>query len=96
MTHTTPCHVGNVQKTVDTTQVDKRTVIGDVLDDTFNNRTFVQCFEQLLALFAHACLKHRTARQHNVVTLTIKLDNFEIKRFALVGRGVFNRPHVDQ
>ncbi len=96
MTHTAPRHVGNVQETVDTAQVDKRTVVGDVLDDTFDNRTFVQCFEQLFALFAHAGLKHRTARQHNVVTLAIELDNFEIKRFALVGRGVFNRTHVDQ
>src|SRR5690606_34819508 len=47
VTDTTPCHVGDVQQTVDATQVDKRTVVGDVLDHALDDCTFVQRLEQL-------------------------------------------------
>src|SRR5690606_35083201 len=50
MANAAPCHVGDVQQAVDAAEVDERTVIGDVLDDTLDDRTFVQGLEQLLAL----------------------------------------------
>src|SRR5690606_3566933 len=96
VTNTAPCHVGDVQQTVDAAQVDERTVIGDVLDDTLDHSAFAEGLEQLLALFAHAGFKHRATRQHNVVTLAVELDDLEFHGLALVGRGVLDRTQVDQ
>ena len=39
MLYATPRHVSNVQKSIHPTEVNERTVISDVLDHAFNNRT---------------------------------------------------------
>src|SRR5690606_11952208 len=96
VTHTAPCHVGDVQQAVDTAQVDERTVVGDVLDDTLDDGTFVQGLEQLLALFAHAGFENGTARQHNVIALAVELDDLELEGLAFVRRGVVVGTKVDQ
>src|SRR5690606_24559159 len=96
VTDTAPCHIGDVQQTIDTTQVDERAVVGDVLDHTLDHCAFVQGFEQLFALFAHAGLEHGTAEQHNVVTLAIELDDLEFESFAFVRRGVLDRTQINQ
>src|SRR5690606_22893207 len=57
MADTAPCHVGDVQQTIDTAQVDECAVVGDVLDHTLDHSTFAERFEQFLALFAHAGFK---------------------------------------
>lgn len=51
MAHALPGHVGDVQQAVDTAQVHERAVIGQVLDDTLQDRAFLQLVHQLLALF---------------------------------------------
>ena len=56
VTHTTPCHVGDVEQAIDAAQVNERAVVGDVLDHALDHSTFVQGFEQLLTLFAHCWL----------------------------------------
>src|SRR5690606_29185599 len=62
MTHATPCHVGDVQQTVDTTEVDKRAVVCDVLDDTLDDNAFFQRLKQFLALFTHVGFEYRATR----------------------------------
>src|SRR5690606_14574721 len=96
VTDTTPCHVGDVQQTVDATQVDKRTVVGDVLDHALDDCTFVQRLEQLFALFAHACFQHGATGQHNVVALAIELDDLEFEGLAFVRSCVLDRTQVHQ
>ena len=59
VTDTTPCHVGDVQQAIDTTQVDECAVLGDVLDHTGHDCAFGQSLHQLGALFAHADFHHR-------------------------------------
>ena len=61
VTHTTPCHVGDVQQAVDTAQVHECTVFGDVLDHTIDDRAFFQSLHQLGALFAHRSFHHSAA-----------------------------------
>ena len=39
MANAFPAHIGDVQQTIDTAQVDERTEVGDVLDDTFAELT---------------------------------------------------------
>ncbi len=96
VTNTAPCHVGDVQQTVDAAQIHERTVIGDVLDDTFDDSAFGQGFQQFLTLFAHGGFQHSATRQHDVVTLAIELDNLEFQGLAFVWRGVLDRTQINQ
>src|SRR5690606_10137062 len=45
-----PGHVGDVQQAIDATQVDERTVVGEVLDDTLEHCALFEIGEQRLAL----------------------------------------------
>src|SRR5690606_26691768 len=96
MTDFSSCHVGDVQQAIDGVQVDERAVVGDVLDHALDHCAFVQGFEQLLALFAHAGFQHLAARQHDVIALAIELDDLELESLALVGGGVLDGTQVDQ
>ncbi len=96
MTHTTPGHVGDVQQTVDAAQIDEGAVVGDVLDGALDDGAFGQGLEQLGALFTLREFDHGTTRQHDVVALAIELDDLEVHRLALEGRGVLDRAHVNQ
>jgi hypothetical protein len=58
VTNTAPSHVSDVQQAVDTAQIHKRAVFGDVLHNTLNDGAFLQCLHQLGALFAHAGFHH--------------------------------------
>ncbi len=45
-----PSHVGDVQQTVYTAEINERPVVGQVLDDALDRVAFLQLFEQRLAL----------------------------------------------
>jgi hypothetical protein len=96
VTHTAPCHVGDVQQAVDAAQVHERTVFGDVLDHALNDGAFLQGFHQLGALFAHGGFHHSAARQHHVVALAVQLDDLEFQGLVFVGRQVLDGTCVDQ
>ena len=96
MTNTTPGEVGDVEQTVDTAQINEGTVIGDVLDDTLDDGAFLERVKELGAFFAHAGFDHGTAGNHDVVALTVELDDLEFHGLAFVGRGVLNRTGVNQ
>ena len=96
MAHALPGHVGDVQQAVDTAQVHKRAVIGEVLDHTLQDRALDQLLHQLLALFRVLALDHRTAGDDDVVALAVQLDQLELEFLAFqVGR-VAHRAHVNQ
>ncbi len=96
VTHATPCHVGDVQQAVDTAQVHKRTVFGDVLDHALDHRTFFEGLHQLGAFFAHRCFHHSAAAQHHVVALAVELDDLEFHGLVLVRRQVLGRTCVNE
>jgi hypothetical protein len=96
MLHALPRHVGDVQQAVNTAQVHEHTVIGKVLDDTLDGRTFLQAFEQRLAFRAVFRLDHRTARHHDVVAALIQLDDLEFEFLALEIGGITHGAHIDQ
>src|SRR6202171_3535856 len=91
-----PSEVGDVQQAVDAAEVDERAVIGDVLDDTLYDRTFLQSLEELFPLGAEASLEHRAARDDDVVALAVELDDLELQRLAFERRGVLDGADVDQ
>ena len=96
MTDTAPGHVGDVQQTIDATQIDERTVVGDVLDHALDDGAFAERLEQLGALFALRQLDDGTTRQHDVVAAAIQLDDLEFEGLAFVRGGVLDRTGVDE
>ena len=96
MADTPPGHVGDVQQTVDTAEVNKRTVVGEVLDDAFDFLAFLQRGQQLLALDAVLFFEHRAAGNHDVVALLVELDDLELERLAFQVRGFPQRSDIDQ
>ena len=42
-----PCNIGDMQQAVNATKIDKGAVIGDVLDHTLKNLTFLQIRDKL-------------------------------------------------
>src|SRR5690606_11648383 len=82
MLDTLPGHVGNVQQTVDTAQIHERTVVGEVLDDTFDFHSLLQFFQQRFALCTVFCFQNGTTGNDNVVALGVELDDFEFQLFT--------------
>ena len=72
-----PAHIGDVEQTIDTAQVDERTVFGDVLDDAIQNRALVEAFKRLLFEHGAFFFQERTTRQDDVATFLVELDDFE-------------------
>ncbi len=96
VTDALPRHVGDVQQTVDAAEVDKRAVVGEVLDHTRQDRAFDQALHQLLALLGVLALDNRATGNDHVVALAVELDDLELELLALeVGR-VAHRAHIDQ
>ena len=59
MLDTFPGHIGNVQQAIDAAEVNKRTVIGEVLNDTLDSHTFLQRLQQRIALDTVGRFHHR-------------------------------------
>jgi hypothetical protein len=55
-----PRHVRDVQQAVDATQVNERTVVGEVLDRATYDRAFLQVVHQCAALCGEFLLHNRT------------------------------------
>ena len=51
----------NMKQAINTAEIDKSTVIGDVFDDTFQGDAFFQFGEQFIALFGIHFFHHGTA-----------------------------------
>ena len=91
-----PGHVGDVQQTIDAAEVDERTVVGQVLDDTLDGVAFLQLFQQRLALRGVLVLDNRTSRHDDVVALLVQLDDLELEALAFEIRRITNRTNVNQ
>src|SRR5690606_7111076 len=77
MVDAAPCHVGDVQQTVDAAEVNERTVVGDVLDDAFNDLTFFEVLDDFRTLLGTALFEHGAARHDDVATTAIHLEDLE-------------------
>src|SRR5690554_2246 len=96
MLNTLPRHIGNVQQTIYTTQINECAVIGKVFNDTFNSLAFLQAGQQLITLNGVGLFQNRAARNNYVVTLLIELDNFEFQLFAFEVSRFAHRANVYQ
>ncbi len=77
MVDATPCDVGDMQQTVDATEVHECTVVGDVLHYAFEHLAFFQVLDEFLALFGTSLLKHGTARDDDVAAALVHFEDLE-------------------
>src|SRR5689334_441417 len=89
-----PAHVGDVQEAVDTAEVDERTVLGEVLDDTLDDLAFLQALERRLLEGRALLLEQHATRQHDVAALLVELDDLELEVLAKERVEVANRAQV--
>ena len=95
MVDAAPCHVGDMQQAVDAAEVDERTVVGDVLDDAFDDLAFFEVLHDLRALLGAALFEHGAARHHDVAAAAIHLEDLEGLRIVHQRGDVADRPDVD-
>ena len=91
-----PGHICNVKQAVNTTKVNERTVIGKVLDDTFDFLAFLQGFQQRFALYTVLCFKDCSSGNDNIVALLVQLDHLEFHFPAFKLFVLTKRPHINQ
>lgn len=96
MANAAPCEVGDVEKAVDAAEVNECTVVGDVLNDTLDDGTFLEGFKELGAFFAHRSFNNSTAGNDDVVALAVELDDLEFEGVAFVWGRVLDRTGVDE
>ena len=53
-----PRHIGDVQQSINTAQVDKGAVVGEVFDHALDGHAFLQVLQQFFALLAVGCFHH--------------------------------------
>ena len=72
-----PCHIGDMQQTINTTKINKRTIISEILDDALDDLTLGQTGEQFVALFSTGFFQNGPARNNNIAASAIHLENLE-------------------
>ena len=90
-----PCHVGDMQQAVDTAEIDKRAVVGDVLDHAVDHLALFEAGDDLTALLGPGLLEHRAARDDDIAAPAIHLENLEGLRRIHKRTHVADRPDVD-
>ena len=63
---TAPRHIGHVQQAVDATEIDKRPVVGDILDRSLQNDPLLKQLQRLFAQGRPFLLQNRSARDHHI------------------------------
>ncbi len=82
MANAFPAHIGDVQQTIDTAQVDERTEVGDVLDDTFAELANFQFRQQMFAIFFALLFDQRTTADDDIATGFVDLEHFALNDAA--------------
>lgn len=77
-----PAHVGDVEQAVETVEVDKGTVVGDVFDHALANDARLDLFEEDAAFFLALFLDQLAARNDDVFALGVDFEDFEIVGLA--------------
>ena len=95
MRKASPGHVGDVQQSVDAAQVDKRAVVGQVLDRAGQDGVFVQLLQRLGALLGLLFFQQLLARDHDVAALLVQLDDANIDLVTLQAIEIAHRAQID-
>ena len=91
----TPAEVSDVDETVNTTEVNEDTVVGDVLDSTLKDLSLLEFADELSPAGLLLSLKKSLVRNDDVAELLVDLDDLEVHGLVDVGVVVTDRLDVD-
>ena len=74
-----PGHVGDMEKAVEPTQIDKGAEVGDILDDPLSDLPDKELLDQRLAFSFALSLEDDAPRDHDVTAALVELDDFEFE-----------------
>src|SRR5205807_1416109 len=77
-----PAHLADVEEAVDAAQVDEGAVVGEVLDDTGEDRAFLELLEGVLLQLLALLLEEDAAGEHDIAALLVELDDLELELLA--------------
>src|SRR5258708_5734234 len=89
-----PRHVGDMQQTIESAEIDKVAVLGEVLYDSGQDGAFFQMFQGLAALLVLLAFQQFLARNHNISALLIHLDDGNFERLALHAVEIADGPQI--
>src|SRR5258706_10385385 len=84
-----------MEKSVHAAEVPERAVVGDILDDPFDDLLFLQASHKRGPFFRATLLEHGTAGYNDVAAAPVHFQDLE--RLGLIHQrsDVAHRPHVD-
>src|SRR5690606_37262071 len=77
MSDAAPGDVSDVKQAIDAAEVDKRTVIGDVLDHAVDDLAFLELLDDLRTLLGTALFENGTARHDDIAAALVHLEDLE-------------------
>ena len=94
MVDTRPAKVGNVNKSINSSKVNKYSVRSDVFNSTFKYLTFFKLADDFFFLFFDIGFNKRFVRNHNVFEFVVDFHNFEFHCFSNVSIVITDRLHI--
>ena len=95
MFQATPAHIGDMEETVATIEIDECAEIGDVLHTPLANLALLERSHKLCLLFGESTLNELTTRDDKVLTLVRNLDDLELHRLTNVRLKILDRRDFD-
>src|SRR5690625_1187582 len=93
--YTAPGEVCNVKKAVHTTEVDKDSKVGNVLDHSFQNLSGFDGLQNSLSLFFKVGFTQRSVCKNNVFCLHVQLYNLKLHGLANISIKIPYRANID-
>src|SRR5262245_54170445 len=90
-----PRDVGDMQQSVNASEIHERAVVGDVLHDTIDHLTFFKILHQLLSLLGARLFEYRAARDDDVAAPAIHLQDLKLLRHIHQWSHIADRADVD-
>ena len=84
-----------MDETVNTAEVNEYTIVGDVLDSSFENLTFFEFADDLALLFLKFCLEESLVRYDNIAEFLVDLDDLEVHCLVNKCIVILDRTDVD-
>jgi len=91
-----PGHISDVQQAINTTQVNKCTVVGEVFDHTLDLHALFQALKQRITLSTVFMLHNSTSGNHYIVATAIQFDHLEFQVLTFQIGGIAYRTHIHQ
>ena len=93
--HTTPCDVGDMEQAVNAAQINKRTVIGDVLDHAVDNLALFELLHDFRTLFGARLFEDGTTRHDDIAATLVHLQDLEWLWHVHQGSDIADGANID-